>query len=273
VKRPVSLVLLVLMVTSLLAGCSKAADKAAPAPNGSQQAGAPAPSATPTLDAIKAAGALKIGTSPDYPPFESLDTQNNVIGFDVDLMTEVAKALGVKLEIVQMGFDGLIPALQSKKFDVMAAGVSVTAERKQAVDFTDPYLVGTDAIVVRTDWSTPVKGLEDLKGHSVAVQLGTVQADAAKKVGGINVKEYNLFTEAATAVASKQADALYLHKVVAEAFIKANPVLKIAAETPAKDTAFALRKDTPDLTQFVNGVLAKMKQDGSFDALVAKWFK
>ncbi|MGE5590633.1 MAG: basic amino acid ABC transporter substrate-binding protein [Bacillota bacterium] len=266
-----ALTLILLLMVSLVAGCaSKPAEAPTTAPSGDQGKTA---STTPTLDAIKAAGVLKIGTSPDYPPFESLDAQNNVIGFDIDLMTEVAKQLGVKLEVVQMGFDGLIAALGAKKFDVMAAGVSVTPERKEVVDFTTPYLVGTDAIVVRTDFATPVKGLEDLKGHSVAVQIGTVQGDAAKKIDGINVKEYNLFTEAATAVASKQADALYLHKVVAEAFIKANPVLKIAAETPAKDTAFALRKDTPDLTEFVNGVLAKMQQDGSFDALVAKWFK
>ncbi|MCL5677230.1 MAG: basic amino acid ABC transporter substrate-binding protein [Firmicutes bacterium] len=257
------------LIVSLLAGCSQ---KAA-APAAAQPAGAPAPSDTPTLDAIKAAGVFKIGTSPDYPPFESLDKDNNVIGFDVDIMQEVAKELGVKLDIVQVGFDGLIAALQAKKFDVMAAGVTVTPERQQVVDFTDPYLVGTDAIVVHKDWTAPVKGLEDLKGHSVAVQIGTVQADAAKKVEGVKVKEYNLFTEAATAVASKQADALYLHKVVAEAFIKANPNLKIVAETPAKDTAFAVRKENPDLTKFIDQVLAKMKQDGRFDSLVQKWFK
>lgn len=277
-KRRIALALTsILTVTALLAGCgSKPAEQQpAAAPAQQQQAAAPAPaeSKTPTLDRIKAEGVLKIGTSPDYPPFESLDENNNVIGFDIDLMQEVAKELGVKLEIVQMGFDGLIAALQAKKFDIMAAGVSVTEERKQQVDFTTPYLVGSDAIVVHKDWTKPVKDLNDLKGHSIAVQIGTVQADAAHKVEGATVKEYNLFTEAATAVASKQADALYLHTVVGKAFVKANPNLKIVAETPAKDTAFALRKDTPDLTQFVNEVLAKMQQDGRFDNLVQKWFK
>ncbi|MFO7172208.1 MAG: basic amino acid ABC transporter substrate-binding protein [Bacillota bacterium] len=275
-QRRLSLFVAALLVLSaLVAGCGQA-----PAGIGTQTGssgsggdGGASASATPTLDRIKREGVLKIGTSPDYPPFEFLDENNQVVGFDIDIMQEVARELGVQLEIVQMGFDGLIPALQAGKFDIMAAGVTVTEERKQVVDFTDPYLVGTDAIVVHKDWQKPIKGLEDLKGHTIAVQIGTIQADAAHEVEGLTVKEYNLFTEAATAVASKQADAMYLHKVVAEAFIKANPNLKIAAETPAKDTAFALRKDTPDLTQFVNQVLAKMQEDGRFDQLVQKWFQ
>lgn len=268
-KRPIAMALVSLFIFgALLSGCGQKAAPAATAPQPTATA-----STTPTIDQIKKAGVLTIGTSPDYPPFESLDPQNNVVGFDIDLMNEVAKALGVKLNIVQMGFDGLIAALQAKKFDIMAAGVSVTPERAQVVDFTDPYLIGKDALVVNKDWTKPISGLEDLAGATVAVQIGTVQADAAKKVAGVKVKEYNLFTEAATAVASKQADAVYLNEAVGKAFVNANPNLKIAAELPAKDTAFALRKDTPDLTAFVNQVLAQMKQDGRFDTLVAKWFK
>ncbi|MCG0238076.1 MAG: basic amino acid ABC transporter substrate-binding protein [Firmicutes bacterium] len=274
-QRRLSLLFAALLALSaLVAGCGQApaGSGAQAGSSGSGGAGGSAASATPTLDRIKREGVLKIGTSPDYPPFEFLDENNQVVGFDIDIMQEVAKELGVQLEIVQMGFDGLIPALQAGKFDIMAAGVTVTEERKQAVDFTDPYLAGTDAIVVRKDWDKPVKSLEDLKGHRVAVQIGTVHGEAVRQIEGVEVKEYNLFTEAATAVASGQADATYLHKVVAEAFIKANPNLKIAAELPALETAFALRKDTPDLTQFVNQVLAKMKQDGRFDRLTEKWF-
>lgn len=268
-KRPIALVLVVLFVLgALLAGCGKQAAAPATAPQGSVPS-----STTPYVDQIKKAGVLTIGTSPDYPPFESLDPQNNVVGFDIDLMNEVAKSLGVKVQIVQMGFDGLIAALQAKKFDVMAAGVSITPERQQVVDFTTPYLVGKDALVVNKDWTKPVTGLQDFAGFTIAAQIGTVQADAAKKVPNVKVKEYNLFTEAATAVASKQADAVYLNEAVGKAFVAANPNLKIAAELPAKDTAFAVRKDTPDLTQAINKALDQMKQDGRFDALVAKWFK
>lgn len=256
-----------LLLLSVLAGCGTAK------PAATVTAGQQNQSATPTLDKIKKDGKLVIGTSPDYPPFESLDNQNNVIGFDIDIMNEVAKKLGVKLEVVQMNFDSLIAGLTSNKFDIMAAGVSVTEDRKKQVDFSVPYLVGSDAIVVNKDIKDPITKLEDLKGKTVAVQLGTVQSDRLKKVGGITVKEFDLFTQAAAAVSSKQADAMYLAKVVAEQFVKKDPNLKIAAETPADDTAYALRKNTPDLTAVVNQTITDLQKSGQFDQLVQKWFK
>jgi len=273
-KRCLSFVLLAIFAFSLVAGCGGAAktdDKATTPAAGSS---APAASKTPTIDKIKKEGKLVIGTSPDYPPFESLDKNNNVIGFDIDMMQAVADKLGVKLEIVQMGFDGLIAGLNAKKFDIMAAGVSVTDERKQSVDFSKPYIVGKDAVVVNTSVTKPITKLEDLKGMKVAVQIGTVQADALKQVQGVDVKEYNLFTECAQAVAAKQADALFLAEAVANAFIKADPKnLKLAASLSAKDTAYALRKDTPDLTEVVNQTIDELQKSGKFDELLAKWFK
>jgi polar amino acid transport system substrate-binding protein len=155
----------------------------------------------------------------------------------------------------------------------MAAGVSVTEERKQSVDFSTPYLIGKDALLARKDVAASIKGVADLKGKKVAVQLGTVQADEAKKVEGAQIKEYNLFTEAAAAVSAKQADVVYLHSAVAQAFVKADPNLVIAAEIPSKDTSFALRKDTADLTAVVNETIDGLKKSGEFDKLVEKWFK
>lgn len=257
-----------LLSVTLLAGCGGAkTQEPAKAP------AAAADSKTPTLDQIKADGKLVIGTSPDYPPFETLDDKNNPIGFDIDLMAAVAKKLGVKLEIVQLDFGSLIAALQAKKFDVMAAGVSVTPERQAEVDFSTPYLIGKDALLAHKDQAASIKGLSDLKGKRVAVQLGTVQSDEAKKVEGAQVKEYDLFTQAAAAVSAKQADVVYLHSYVAQSFVKADPNLVIAAEIPSKDTAFALRKDTADLTAVVSETITELQKNGEFDQLVQKWFK
>lgn len=257
----------VLLTVSLLAGCGGA--KAPATTNtGSEQA-----SKTPTLDKIKKDGKLVIGTSPDYPPFESLDNNNKVVGFDVDLMNAVATKLGVKLEVVQLDFGGLIAALNAKKFDIMAAGVSVTDERKQSVDFSQPYLIGKDAIIINKDMVGQIKSLDDLKGKKIAVQLGTVQADAAKAIQGAQVKEYNLFTEAAAAVSGKQADAVYLHSAVGKAFVANDKNLVEAFEVPSKDTAFALRKDSADLTSVVNQTIAELQKNGEFDKLIQKWFK
>jgi polar amino acid transport system substrate-binding protein len=271
-KRTFSMFLAALLSLAVLAGCGGAKPApVTPAPAGGEQK--QEASKTPTLDRIKKDGKLVIGTSPDYPPFESLDKENKVIGFDLDIMDAVAKKLGVKVEVVQMDFGGLIAALSSKKFDIMAAGVSVTDERKQAVDFSKPYLIGKDAILVHKDSGLKVTKLEDLKGKKVAVQLGTVQAESAKKIEGVTVKEYNLFTEAASALSAKQVDAVYLHSVVAKAFANADKNLVIGGELPAADTAYALRKDTPDLTAVVNEVLDELQKSGDMDKLVQKWFK
>jgi polar amino acid transport system substrate-binding protein len=262
------MILSCLLILSVLAGCGGAKTAPAASGGGTQEA-----SKTPTVDKIKKDGKLVVGTSPDYPPFETLDKENKVIGFDVEIMEAVAKKLGVKLEIVQMDFGGLIAALGAKKFDIMSAGVSVSEERKKAVDFSKPYLIGKDALIVHKDSGLKVTKLEDLKGKTVAVQIGTVQADAAAKVEGIKVKEYNLYTEAAAAVSAKQADAVYLHTVVGHAFVNADKNLVIGGEIPAADTAYALRKDTPDLTEVVNQVLDELQKSGEMDKLVQKWFK
>ncbi len=272
-KRYISLILVSLFAMTALAGCGGAKEESkAPAAAEQPKTEEKAESKTPTLDKIKAEGKLVIGTSPDYPPYESLDEKNNVIGFDIDLMQEVANKLGVKLEIVQINFDGLIPGLLAKKFDIMAAGVSVTEERMKTVDFTVPYMAGTQAVVVHKESTATVTKLEDLVGKQVAVQLGTIQSDAVKEIAGIKVKEYNLFTEAAQAVASKQADAMYVAKPVADAFVKNDPNLKLAAEMGGDDTALALRKDTPDLTEYVSGVITELKANGKYDQMIKKWF-
>ncbi len=270
-KRTIAAMLAAVLSLAILAGCGAKPAEEAPAAGSDTEA--KAASDTPTLDRIKAEGKLVIGTSPDYPPYEFLDEQNNIIGFDIDIMQAVADKLGVELEIVDMQFSSLIPALQAKKFDIMAAGVSITEERKEVVAFSKPYVVGSNAVVVHKDSEKEIKSLEDLAGLTVAVQMGTIQADAMHEIEGVTVKEYNLFTEAASAVSAKQADAMFISGNVARAFAAQDPNLKIVHEEKAPDTAYAFRKDTPDLVAFVNEVLDELQSSGKMDELVLKWFK
>lgn len=271
-KRFLTPIVAGLLSLAILAGCGGAPQQ--PAASGNESEQNQVESQTPTLDKIKAEGKLVIGTSPDYPPFETLDDQMNVIGFDIDVMQEVAKDLGVKLEIVQMDFGSLIEALKAGKFDIVAAGVTIDEKRQQQVDFSDPYIAGTDALIMHVDSNLKVNSLEDLKGLTIAAQLGTVQADALKEVEGINVAEYDLFTTAATAVAAKQADGVFLNDVVANAFVQQNPdKLKIVYQQPTAPVAYAVRKDSPDLKQAVNETLARLKESGELDQLMLKWFK
>jgi len=195
------------------------------------------------------------------------------VGFDIDLAGEIAKKLGAKLEVLNIQFDGLIPALNGNKFDIMVAGVTITEERKKNVDFSTPYMSGGNAIVVQKDTKDTIKELKDLKGKTIAVQLGSAQDAIAQKVPDAVVKRYPLYTDAAMAVSNKQVYAMILHKVVANAFTAQDPNLKIAAEVEPIDTGLVFRKDSPELREAANQVLEEMKKDGRMDALVKKWFK
>jgi polar amino acid transport system substrate-binding protein len=223
------------------------------------------------LEAVQANG-LRVGTSPDYPPFESLDENNNIVGFDIDLVNLIGEDLGVEVEIVGQSFDGLIPALIAKQIDVIAAGLTITDERKESVDFSTPYISGPNVIVTRTD-TTDISGLENLTGRSVAVQIGSAQEKIASEVEGAEVKSYNLFTDAALAVQTRQADAMILHRSVGQVFTEQYPDLQIVAELDSVETGLAFNKDCADLTEAVNGSLATFEESGQMQELVAKWFK
>ncbi len=218
------------------------------------------------------AGGLNVVTSPDYPPFESLDKNNQIVGFDIDLINLVGQKIGVKVNVIGQSFDGLIPSLLARKADLVAAGVTITEERKKSVAFSLPYISGPNAIVVRKE-TGGIKKLADLTGKNVAVQLGTAQEKLVGDVKGANVKSYNLYTDAALAVQTRQADAMVLHKTVADSFVKVYPDLRIVATLGSLKTAFAMRKDCADLTNRVNAALIQVRTSGEMDKLVTKWFK
>jgi len=233
--------------------------------------GIPSALAQSCLADAKARG-LTVGTSPDYPPFESLDKENKIIGFDVDLINAIGSEMGVKVNIIGQSFDGLIPALLSKKIEVIAAGLTITEERKKSVDFTQPYISGPNVIIVRKE-TTGIAKLDDLSGKKVAVQIGSAQEKIASGVKGAEVKSYNLYTDAALAVNTRQADALIVHRFVGRAFLKQYPDLKIVAELNQVDTGLALRKDCADLRQAMDAALDKLEKSGKMDELASKWFK
>ncbi|MCS7069349.1 MAG: basic amino acid ABC transporter substrate-binding protein [Meiothermus sp.] len=218
------------------------------------------------------ANGLTVGTSPDYPPFESLDKNNKIVGFDVDLLNAIGAELGLKVKFVGQSFDGLIPALLSKKIDVIAAGLTITEERKKSVDFSRPYISGPNVIITRKE-TTGINKLEDLVGKKVAVQIGSAQEKIASGVKGAEVKSYNLYTDAALAVNTRQADALIVHRFVGRAFLKQYPDLKIVAELNQVDTGLALRKDCGDLRRAIDTAIEKLEKNGKMEELAAKWFK
>ena len=123
---------------------------------------------------------LKVGTSADYPPFEYVDTakSDEIIGFDIDLAKMLAEELGYELDIQDMDFNGLIPALQAKSIDFVIAGMDGDDEkRKQVVDFTEPYFTATNFVIFKKD--SGIESIEDLKGKKVGAQTASIQEKSA----------------------------------------------------------------------------------------------
>lgn len=215
---------------------------------------------------------LTVGTSPDYPPYESLDQNNKIVGYDIDVINTIGKKMGVKVNVVGQNFDGLVPALISKKIDLIAAGMTVTPERKKAVNFTAPYDRSENVILTRKE-NVNLNKPTLLNGKSIGVQLGTLQEQLAQGVKGANVKSFNLFTDAAVALQTRQIDSMILDRVVAQQFTKAYPDLRIAGTLAKSQKAFAVRKDCSDVVARMNTVLGQLEKSGELSTIRKKWFK
>ncbi|MGL4393256.1 MAG: transporter substrate-binding domain-containing protein, partial [Fusobacteriaceae bacterium] len=127
---------------------------------------------------------LYVGSNIDFPPFEFFE-KNEIVGFDIDLIKEVAKRLNMDIKIENMNFDALLPALQAKKVDVVVSGMTITEERKKSVLFTAPYFEAKQVLIVKDN--SKIKSVNDLKGKKVAAGLGYTGDIMLTKLGGVNV--------------------------------------------------------------------------------------
>jgi len=217
---------------------------------------------------------LTIGTSADFPPFESRDPQGNFVGFDIDLDNAIAKQLGYKLEVKDMKFDGLIGALQSNRVDMVSAGMSATEKRKKNVDFSTPYYHSGEMFI--TLKNSNIKSIKDLKGQTVGVQLGTIQEEGAKnlqKTITFNIKELDDSQTLIQELLSKRTQVAYLDKSVAEGYISKQGLAGFDDPTSSSPgMALAFPKGSK-LVGPVNNVLKKMEANGDLQKLVDKWIK
>ncbi|GHF95301.1 amino acid ABC transporter, periplasmic amino acid-binding protein [Deinococcus piscis] len=221
------------------------------------------------MDRIRKDG-LRVITSPDYPPYESTNEQNQIVGFDVDMVNAMAEEIGVKAEFTGQGFEGLIPSLVAGRADLIAAGLSITEERAKSVSFTDPYEKTKNVIVVGVD--SDLNGPESLNGKTVGVQLGTVQADMAAEIEGADVRTFNLFSEALAALKSGQIDSMIVDAPVGNNYIKVHSDIKLAGEMDGASKALATQLECTDLVAELNAALATLQQNGELEKLHTKWF-
>jgi polar amino acid transport system substrate-binding protein len=233
------------------------------------------------LEAIKNAGVMKVGTSADYPPFEYVDASGNKAGFDIELMEEIAKRMGVSLEWVDMPFDSLIAGVQEGKIDASISAFNYTEERDQVVDFTDPYYTGEDAFTVAEGFVGMIANPEDVAAYKVGVQTGTTQDEwlTDTLIGGGLMAEGNLYRyERADQVAldlkNGRVDVMMADYIPAKALAEQLGGLKIAyiGVVSSGPMNIVIPEGDTELAQEMNAIIKQLLDEGFVTNLGLKHF-
>ena len=214
---------------------------------------------------------LVMATNAEFPPYEYYEGEE-VVGIDVDIAKAVAEELGMELKIEDMAFDSVIPAVSSGKADIALAGLTVTDERKENLNFTDTYAKATQVIIVKED--SEIAGPDDLEGKKIGVQLGTTGDLYASDIKDAEVEQYNKGFEAVQATMQGKIDAVIIDSEPAKEFVAEAEGLKILDEAfTEEEYAIGIAKDNDELLEKVNKALKSLKESGKLDEIVAEYIK
>jgi len=261
-------ILAILLAGLMFAACGQKQETSGGQPN-AEQAGD-----DEVLRKIKETKTLVVGTDATFQPFEYVNAQNQYEGFDIELVREVAKQLGAeKVEFVDTEFKGLIPGLQGKKFDMIVSAMYITDERKKTIDFSEPYFPGGLSIMVKKD-NDLVKGIDDLKGKKVAVQIGTKSAKFVKEnYPEIILVEVEKNVEMFLELESGRVDAVVTGLPAAKVYAKQNSTVKVLDQTLTQEEyGYGIRKENSAFTKEVNKAVQTLKDNGKYQEIVKKWF-
>ncbi|MBQ1935218.1 MAG: basic amino acid ABC transporter substrate-binding protein [Clostridia bacterium] len=219
------------------------------------------------------ADTLTMGTNAAFPPYEMVDENNQIIGIDAEIAAAVAEKMGMKLEIKDMAFDSLITAVSTGNVDVVLAGMTVTPERMEAVNFSDSYATGIQVVIVPEE--SIIASIDDLAGKKIGVQSGTTgDIYCADEFGEDAVARYDNGALAVAALKNGQVDCVVIDNEPAKNFVAANEGLKILeTEYAVEDYAAAIAKENTELLEKFNAALAELKAEGKIDEIVGKYIK
>ncbi len=262
-KKMFSLVVIVSLLAALIAGCGSSA----PAGDSAKK--------TSRIDQIKKNGKLVLATG-NYRPFEYHDEKTNkIIGYDIDVAEAIAKKIGVPLEVREMQFTSLIPSLQNAQADLVIAAMYITDQRKEVVDFADPYMDTGMVLAVRSE-NTDIKSPQDLNGKVVGVKTGAtsekVAQDLKEKGIKLEIKSYKETVDYLLDLETGRLDATINDLLNQLEYNKTHPKIKVVGDTFTKASlGIAVKKGDKELLDVINGVLKDMKQSGEADKLYKKW--
>ncbi|MHB1134307.1 MAG: basic amino acid ABC transporter substrate-binding protein [Chloroflexota bacterium] len=231
------------------------------------------PASGPNIDRIKKAGKLVVLMDATFRPMEYKDEAGKIVGFDVDMADAFAKYLGVTLEAQNINWDGIFVGLVAGKGDMIQSSVTITDDRKKEMSFSQPYYQAGQVIAIPAG-TTNIKGPNDLVGKTVAVQIDTTGQEAAEKITGIKeIRKFDGGAEVMLAVEQKKVEAAVLDVMVVLDYIKTHPNVTVVDRKPftTEDIGVAFQKDATDLVQAYNAFLAQIKQNGTYNQILAKW--
>ena len=225
--------------------------------------------------AMASAETYYYATNPEYPPFESVEADGSVVGYDVDLINAIGEKLGVTFEPEAMAFDAVVSAVQADPNTIGLSGISITEERKLSVNFSDGYIDAGLVVIMKAD--AGFTSVDDLKGKLIGVQLGTTSDFKAEEITGAeNVQTYGTFINAVLDLQGNQIDAVIVDAPVGMAILASigDPSLIIAdIDLGAADWyGIAVNKANTELLDKINAALAELKAEGFMDQLAAKYF-
>ena len=232
-----------------------------------------------TIEEILQRGELRVGFEAGYMPFEMTDKKGRFVGFDMDMAREMAKAMGVKFVPVNTAWDGIIPSLMTKKFDIIISGMTITQERNLKINFADPYIIVGQTILLNKRHAGKVKSYKDLN-HSkyiVTSRLGTTGEQAIKRmIPKATYKSFESEAEAGLEVINGKADALvYDLPYCAVLYAKQGAGRTVFLDEPFtfEPLAWAINKGDPDFMNWLNNFMRQIKNDGRYDRIYNKWIK
>lgn len=304
-KKAVAAMLTAVLCMSVLAGCGSKAEEAAPTEEavaestGTEESGeaeetgaeetpaeteAPAAAAegaetegaeTAAVSEALADGVLNVGTNAEFPPFEYVNDDGEPDGFDIALIKAIGEKLGVEVQVDNMEFASLVSSIGTK-IDVSIAGMTVTEERLNTVDFSRSYYEAIQNVLVLE--GSEIAGADDLKGKAIGVQLGTTGDFIAEEIEGATVSQYNKGVDAVNDLVNGRLDCVIIDKNPALVFQSKFDGKVIAIDGSQFDFetenyAIAMPKGDAALAEQINGALQALKEDGTFDALVAEYIE
>lgn len=275
-KKLAALLLAAGMMVSMAACTSAPAASGSDAGNSSASGESSATEQT-SVDKIKAAGKIVMATNAQFEPFEYIDG-TDFKGIDIEISQKIADELGVELEIHDVKFESVIAEITTGKANFAAAGLSITPDRLENVDFSDEYFSATQSIVVMKEGSSVAKP-EDLKDKVVGVQTGTTadtyvtDKDGENNVGVKEVKRYNSFVDAVNDLMTGRLDAVVMDDFPATKLVEKNAdkIMKLDDELTGEKYAIAVPKGDEAMKELVNKVLADMEESGEMDELLTKY--